>query len=167
MEGACFGLSTLPYFWMELMTVFIKKWRKMGRMAFVYLDDILLLARSKTLALKQTALLVQDLVDSGMEINSKKSQLEQSQQLEHLGFHLDLEQGLLQVPTHKLKSVRKELGKFVTQQMMTCRKAAAILGQLRSFLTEFPVLRAFSDMLVKFTDHQRKVGWDQKVCIPT
>jgi hypothetical protein len=166
MEGACFGLSTLPYLWMEVMTVFLKKWRKMGFLVFIYLDDILLLAKSKTLAQKQTTLLVKDLVESGMELNLKKSQLEPSQQLEHLGFQLDLEQGLLQVPTPKLKSVRKELGKFVVQEMMTCRKAAAILGQLRSFLTALPVLRAFSDMLVKFTDRHRNVGWDQKVVIP-
>jgi hypothetical protein len=148
------------------MSVFIKRWRKLGLLVFVYLDDILLLAKSKTLAEKHTAILLQDLIDSGMEVNSKKSQLEPSQLLEHLGFHLDLEQGLLQVPNQKLKSVRKELGKFIVKNTMSCRKAAAILGQLRSFLTALPVLRAFSDLLVQFTDQQRKVGWDQDVVIP-
>ena len=166
MEGACFGLSTLPFLWMEVMSVFLKKWRKMGLLVFIYLDDILLLTRSKSLAEKQTTILVNDLVDSGMEVNLKKSQLNPTQKLEHLGFQLDLEQGLLQVPTQKLKSVRKELGKFVVQDRMTCRKAAAILGQLRSFLTALPVLRAFSDMLVKFTDQHRKGGWDQNLAIP-
>jgi hypothetical protein len=123
MEGACFGLSTLPYLWMEVMTVFVKKWRKMGMLVFVYLDDILLVARSKTLAQQQTNQFVQDLVDSGMEINTKKSQLTPCQLLEHLGFQVDLKQGLLQVPNQKLRSVKKELGKFVVQKVMTCRKA--------------------------------------------
>ena len=166
MEGACFGLSTLPYLWMEVMQVFLKKWRKQGMLVFIYLDDILLLARSEVLVRKQTAILMQDLKSSGMMINHKKSQTQPSQQVEHLGFQIDLNKGVLQVPTPKLKTVRKELGKFLTQNEMTCRKAAAILGQLRSFLTALPCLRAFSDQLVKLTEKQTVSGWDQKIKIP-
>jgi hypothetical protein len=162
MEGACFGLSTLPYLWMEVMNVFLKKWRKQGLRVFVYLDDILLVSRSKTLAEKQTSILMKDLEESGMTINFKKSTIVPSQQVEHLGFYLDLEQGLLKVPTAKLKSVRKELGKFLTQKEMSCRKAAAILGQIRSFLTALPCLRAFTDLLVKFSDQHKNWGWDKK-----
>ena len=166
MEGACFGLSTLPYLWMQVMSVFLKKWRRQGMLVFVYLDDILLLAKSAILAKKQTEVLLEDLKNSGMMINEKKSQTEPSQQVEHLGFQLDLKKGVLQVPTPKLKTVRKELGKFITQPTMTCRKAAAILGQLRSFLTALPILRAFSDQLVHFTEHQRSFGWDRKLPVP-
>ena len=135
-------------------------------LVFVYLDDILLLAKSKTLAQKQTETMLRDLTESGMMINAKKSQTEPTQQVEHLGFQLDLKKGVLQVPTQKLKAVRKELGKFLIQQEMSCRKAAAILGQLRSFLTALPCLRAFSDHLVKFTENQRWSRWDQKHVIP-
>jgi hypothetical protein len=73
---------------------------------------------------------------------------------------------LLQVPSAKLKAVRKELGKFVVQKQMTCRKAAAILGQLRSFLTALPCLRAFSDHLLQFSNLHRQKGWDAQVPIP-
>ena len=166
MEGACFGLSTLPYLWMQLMHVFLKKWRRQGLLVFVYLDDILLLARSAPLAQKQSDIMVQDLTEAGMVINFKKSHLQAVQKVEHLGFTLDLQRGLLMVPNQKLKSVRKELGKFLVQKEMSCRKAAAILGQLRSFLTALPCLRAFSDLLVKFTDRQKFLGWDRKVQIP-
>jgi len=69
MEGACFGLSTLPYLWMEVMNVFLKKWRKQGLRVFIYLDDILLLAKSKSLAEKHTAILLEDLQNSGMTIH--------------------------------------------------------------------------------------------------
>ena len=43
-----------------------------------------------------------DLANSGMVVNHKKSQLTPSQTLEHLGFVVDLKQGLLQVPQQKL-----------------------------------------------------------------
>lgn len=54
MEGACFGLSTLPYLWMQVMHVFLKKWRKQGMLVFIYLDDILLLGKSKKLVQTHT-----------------------------------------------------------------------------------------------------------------
>lgn len=102
-----------------------------------------------------------------MSINHKKSNLQPSQSVHHLGLQVDLERGLLQVPTAKLKSVRKELGKFLTQSTMTCRKAAAILGQVRSFLTALPCLRAFTDLLVQFVDQHSSHGWDTKLPILT
>ena len=152
MEGACFGLSTLPYWWTQVMSVFLKKWRKEGLLVFVYLDDILLLAHSKVLLEKHLHKLLLDLMESGMNINEKKSVLAPSQCVEHLGFTVNLKDGRLEVPTFKLKAVRKELGKFLTHQTMTCRKAAAILGQVRSCLAALPLLRTFTDHLVMFTN---------------
>ncbi len=69
MEGACFRLSTLPYLWMKVMNVFIKRWRKQGMTLFVYLDDILLLAKARNIAEKQTVILLQDIKDSVMMVN--------------------------------------------------------------------------------------------------
>ena len=67
-----------------------------------------------------------DLDSAGMVVNQKKSQLNPTQQVEHLGFSVDLKTGCLQVPQQKLKAVRKELGKLLTHKEMTCRKVAAI-----------------------------------------
>ena len=76
--------------WMEVMGVFTKKWRQQGLLVFVYLDDILLLAKSKTLATQQTEKMLLDLRESGILINTKKSKLLPCQELEHLGFQIDL-----------------------------------------------------------------------------
>jgi hypothetical protein len=103
-----------------------------------------------------------DFQASGMTINYKKSQLVPSQQVTHLGFALDLNKRLLQIPSFNLKSVRKELGKFLTQDEMSCRRAAAILGPVRSFLTALPFLRAFTDLLRAFCDQHFSAGWDVK-----
>jgi hypothetical protein len=107
MEAACFGLSSLPYLWMQVMHVFLKKWRAQGLQVFIYLDDILLLAKSKTLAEKQTSQMVKDLSDRGMMINPKTFNLEPCEELEHLGFLLNLKEGVLQVPTHNRKVSEK------------------------------------------------------------
>jgi hypothetical protein len=69
--------------------------------------------------------MLQDLQDSGMVINLKKSHLEPTQEIEHLGFNLNLKENILQVPCQKLKSVQRELGKILVRKDMSCRNTAA------------------------------------------
>ena len=135
-------------------------------LVFIYLDDILLLNTSKLLAERQTALLLQGLEDSGMTVNFEKSTLVPGQKVNHLGFTINLAEGRLEVPPQKLKSVRKDLGKLLTLRSITCRKVAAILGQVRSLLTALPLLRAFTDQLVQFTNRHSVSGWDTILNIP-
>ena len=111
-------------------------------------------------------IMLKDFSDSGMVINYKKSHLIPTQQVEHLGFTVNLKEGVLQVPREKLKAVQMELGKLLTHSEMSCRKMAAILGATRAFLMAMPFLRAFSDQLVQFVNQQERQGWDRKLKIP-
>ena len=83
-----------------------------------------------------------------------------------MGFTIDFKNACLRVHPEKLKVVRRELGKLVTHQKMTCRRMAAILGTVRSFLYAIPTLRAFTDLMVRFVDLHLQVGWDQPQEIP-
>ena len=152
-QAACFGLSTLPQQWQSVMKVFLKKWRKQGLLTWVYLDDILVVGHSPQAVQKHLQIMLQDLEFSGMVINKKKSQLEPTQKVEHLGFSVDLKNGVLQVPQEKLKAIQKELGKLLTNKEMSCRKMAAILGATRAFLMAMPFLRAFTDQMVQSVNH--------------
>ena len=76
----------------------------------------------------------------------------------HLGFLLNFREGSLQVAPAKLKSVRKELGKFLTNSEISCRKTAAILGTVRSFLLGLPFFKAFKDTMVDFVNQQKNLG---------
>ena len=82
--------------------------------------------------------MVDTLVQSEMKINLKKSILTPSQEVQHLGFTLNFKEGALQVAPGKLKTVKKELGKLITKTEISCRKMAAILGVVRSFLVALP-----------------------------
>ena len=165
-QGACFGLNVLPQLFMMVMKTFQKKWAAKGLLTYIYLDDILLLRTTKNQVQHLLDIMLQDLKDSGMQINFSKSIVHPSQNLPHLGFILDLQRGRLLVPPEKLKMVRKELGKIVTKDTMTVRKMSAILGQIRSFLTALPFLRAFTDHLVLFIKNSTNWGWDHQVQIP-
>ena len=165
-QAACFGLNQLPQLWMSVMKVFQKLWRKRGILCFIYLDDILVVGKT----FHQTQVSIQYVLDTleeaGMVINKGKSVLVPCQSVHHLGFQLDLQGGTLQVPQDKLRSIRKELGKLVTHPLMTCRKMAAILGQVRSFLTAMPFLRAFTDTMLAFVNQHLWEGWDTRLPLP-
>ena len=165
-QSACFGLSTLPQLWMSLMRVLQKEWRKQGIICFTYLDDILIVGTSETSVARSLEFVCNSLQDAGMTINKEKSILTPSQVVKHLGFEVNFEKGVLQVPSEKLKNVRKELGKLVTKENITCRKMAAVLGSVRSFLTALPFLRAFTDQMLAFVRKNSEVGWDSPLEIP-
>ena len=149
------------------MKVPLKRWRAKGYQVWVYLDDILLVACSKKLLQKQLQCLLVDLEDAGLTVNVKKSVLEPTQVVHHLGFILNLQEGTLQIPKEKIRKSKKELGTLIVSQSLTCKKVSSILGTVRSFLTAFPFLRAFSDQLVAFVKQSQVVGWNTPKPIPS
>ena len=165
-QAACFGLNQLPQLWMSVMKVFQKLWRQRGIICFIYLDDILVVGKTFSHTQKSIQFVLQTLEAAGMVVNHGKSTLIPCQAVDHLGFHIDFKSGALQVPKEKLKGVRKELGKLVTHPLLSCRKMAAILGQVRSFLTAMPFLRAFTDSMLAFVNQHLWEGWDRALPIP-
>ena len=165
-QAACFGLSTLPRLWQGVMKTFLKLWRQRGLTVFIYLDDVIIFGKNPLTLKKQLAGALLDLENAGMEVNLKKSTLEPVQEVRHLGFVINLKEGVLAVPPKKLKSIRRELGKLLTHQKMSTRKMAAILGTVRSFLAAMPFLRAFTDSMLAFVDKNQQVGWDKKLVVP-
>jgi hypothetical protein len=150
-----------------VMKTFQTKWRKLGIMVFIYLDDILIIGPNPHHVTKNLAIVLGDLNLSGMVVNTEKSILQPTQNIPHLGFHIDFQKGLLQLRSGKLKNIRKEFGNLLTHSQMSCRKMAAILGQIRAFLTVMPFLRAFTDQLLNFVNLHQKMGWDVAQKIPT
>ena len=165
-RSACFGLHYIPYLWTHVMKTFFRKWRRVGIVAFIYLDDIIILGATKRLLLSQRRTVVQDITNSGLTIKAPKSLLEPVQSFDALGLSVDLANGFLSVPTYKRKGYRKEAGKILTKTCMSPRKMAAILGRFRSLVPALPSFRAFTDGMVRFVALHRRVGWDCQCLIP-
>jgi hypothetical protein len=165
-QASCFGLSILPQLFMSLMKPLEKIWRKKGYNIFVYLDDILLIAPSPEKLKRQLQMVLDTLNQAGFIINKEKSILEPQQKILHLGFILDFQQGVLCPQPEKLKSLRRDLGKVLCRPSMSCRKMAAILGQVRACLPAVTCLRAFTDTLVQFVNQHTAQGWDTILMIP-
>eukprot|EP00667_Euglena_gracilis_P006679 EG_transcript_6737 len=161
-QTGCFGLNVMPQIFMSVMKTFEKLWRKRGIQVFIYLDDILLEAPTQNILQNHLNRVVKDLLNSGFKINVKKSTLQPTQVVTHLGFQLNFQGGKLQVPPQKVKTIKKELGKIVKKDYMSKRQLAAIFGQIRCNLMALPFLRAFTDTLANFLVAKSTAPWDSK-----
>ncbi len=104
------------------MKVFLQKRRGAGIRVFIYLDGILLLGDSKKQVEKDLKTLLQDLVDSGMVINKKKTFGVPNQNLCHLGFQLNLKEGHIGVTPREIKDNKKGTGKISVQNKYELQK---------------------------------------------
>jgi hypothetical protein len=115
---------------------------------------------------KHLKIVVQELIESGFKINLKKSQLQTSEIVNHMGFTLNSQEGKLEITAETIKSVRKNLGKFLTKSMISKRQAAAILGQIRANLLSLPFSGAFTTLLVSFLASKNSAPWGSKHPVP-
>ena len=106
-NAAAFGLIPLPQLWMQVMKVFQKIWRQKGILCFVYLDDILVVNTTPQGVQKYLTFMLSTLDKARMMVNTEKSVIIPSQEVEHLGFTLNLKEGVLEVPKTKIRTVRK------------------------------------------------------------
>ena len=62
-RSACFGLHYLPFLWTQVMKTFTRRWRALGIVCFIYLDDILIFGPSKAYFNKMRPVILKDLQD--------------------------------------------------------------------------------------------------------
>lgn len=89
--------------------------RNLGLRTIKYTDDILILAKSETLAKQHTARLVYLLENLGFVISYPKSQLIPSQELEFLGFVIHSNTMELKLPGENIKKIQAETRRSANQ----------------------------------------------------
>ena len=87
--GIRFGLAPAPRLAMKLLAPLMRYLRRLGLRASVYIDDIIILARSRVQSLKHTELAVDFIHRLGFGIHSGKLQKEPRQSVEFLGFQVN------------------------------------------------------------------------------
>ena len=125
-----FGLSSAPWVFTKITRPIMTVLRSMGLRTITYIDDILILAESETQAREHTAALIILLENLGLVINHSKSQTTPSQVTEFLEFSIDSWSMELKLPGDKIKKLRGEARRLLSQ---TCNNALAlstILGKL-------------------------------------
>lgn len=82
--------------------------RKMGIRLIIYLDDMLIMAASRALAIEHTTIAVNLLSSLGFVLKEGKSVLAPTQELEFLGFLVNSVKMSLYLPRDKVKSIKRE-----------------------------------------------------------
>ena len=75
---------------------------------------ILVVGSSQIAVKKSLETMLKDLKDAGLVVNWEKSHTTPTHKIEHLGFEIDFSQGVLLIPSEKVKFIRKQLGKLLT-----------------------------------------------------
>lgn len=133
-EFAClpFGLSSAPRVFTKLMKPVVAQLRKQGIRLIIYLDDILIMAETETLANQHAQTTCNLLEALGFVINYQKSNLIPSKKMEFLGFLVDSQALTLALPRDKIRRVKKECQNLLDLQVVTVRELAKVLGHLTS-----------------------------------
>ena len=134
LEFAClpFGLASAPRVFTKLLKPVLSFLRQRGIRLIAYLDDFLIMAESKQLALQHAATTLNILEGLGFVINYQKSLLIPSQQIEFLGYIVNSVSMSLSLPKDKLKKVQNHCQKLLHNPLTTVRELSKVLGLLSS-----------------------------------
>ncbi|XP_066305375.1 uncharacterized protein [Branchiostoma lanceolatum] len=127
-----FGLTTAPRVFTKVLRPVVAILRKQGLLIVIYLDDLIILARSPEQCLAHIAV-ARDLLETlGFVLNLEKSRLVPSQVVTFLGFILDSQSMTLSLPEAKVVKVEEECQHCLSLRTMSARHLASVIGLLES-----------------------------------
>ncbi|KAJ1195307.1 hypothetical protein NDU88_004588 [Pleurodeles waltl] len=124
--------NSAPWCFTKLLRPVVQYLRERGVRLIIYLDDILIMAQEKDLVLIHLNWTIKLLQDLGFVLNSEKSSLIPSQNMEFLGFQIDSLTSLLILPVSKRNLIKKELRRALASPTISLRTLARLVGLLAS-----------------------------------
>ena len=131
--GMPFGLAPAPRIATKFLQPVIKYLRRRGVRCTVYIDDIIILARSRVQSLKHTQLAVDLLHSLGFGIHPDKLQGVPRQSVEFLGFQVNSVKMQFRVPQNKIRDLRRQIHLTLLQSQkgqLTVRRFASLIGKI-------------------------------------
>ncbi len=125
-----FGLSSAPWTFTKVTRPLIATLRSLGMRIIIYIDDILIMAETQSLAKEHTAGLIFLLENLGFIVNHPKSILNPMQTIEYLGFEIKSPTMEMRLPGEKIKHIRQETTKLLQSENPSTRELSRLLGKL-------------------------------------
>ena len=122
-----FGLAKAPRVFTKVLKPVLSHLRAKGIRMIAYLDDILLIGKTKEeteRAFRTTVTLLEEL---GFVVNSQKSLSRATQVIEFLGFVVDSRSMQFRLPHNKVKAIKKSCKQMLQVQTQTVRQLAHLL----------------------------------------
>ena len=125
-----FGLNSAPHTFTKLMKPVVAVIRRLAVRLILYLDDMLIAARTTEEVRRHLATALELLVALGFIINIKKSVFKLTQNLEFLGFQLNSLSMTISLPKDKLHAIRKAARRLQERKKCSVRDLAHLLGMM-------------------------------------
>ena len=162
--GLPMGLSVSPAAFTKLMKLPLTLLREQGTTVTAYLDDWLIVAKTKEEAAVHTKRVIKILQEFGFCIHMKKSELEPEQKRKFLGMDLDTTTMTVSVPTSKLQTILKILvltqRKIQHKENTTARELASLVGKINALSPAIQEVRLHKAQLNRVkTQAVHRQGW--------
>lgn len=125
-----FGLSLAPFLYTKLTKPVVAKLRVQGILVSLYLDDTLIIGRTYAECVQNVRIAIYLLTRLGLTINVEKSQLQPSQLVKYLGFHINSQKMQLSLPSDKTEAIINKCKQAQACKTMTIQKLAELVGSL-------------------------------------
>lgn len=127
-----FGLSTAPYVFCKIFKPVMHFLRSQGFLSINYLDDFLLISKTKIDNFKNLSVTCNLLLSLGFIINFEKSNIVPSQSCKFLGFNIDSQRFEIKLPTEKMKKSLLHIAYIKESKRFKIREFAKLIGYLIS-----------------------------------
>ena len=130
-----FGLAPAPRLATKILQPVIRHLRSMGVRLVVYIDDVLVLARSQEECLRHTQLLVDTLHHFGFGVHPDKIQAVPTRSIEFLGIQVNSALMQFRVPRHKIRDLRREISAVRSKHEtgeLTLRLYSSLIGKFNA-----------------------------------
>ncbi|KAG0755157.1 hypothetical protein G6F24_012020 [Rhizopus arrhizus] len=159
-----FGLASSPYVFTKVCRPILHYFRSQGYRISAYLDDWILAANSKQLAIQQAQAVLALLQQLGWIVNYKKSVLTPTQQLEHLGFLLNTRTMMASLPLKKLRDIRRSIKQILDKpSRQTPRTVHSLTMRIQAATFAIFPARLYTRHLLYFKNQVVKsdTDWDR------
>ena len=133
-----FGLSSAPWVFTKTTRPIVATLRSIGLRMIIYIDDMLIMAPSPTVAREHTAGLIFLLENLGFIINHPKSVLTPTQEILFLGFTISSTTMEIRLPGDKIKQIRQDARKLLDTQYPQALALSRLLGKLNHAAQAIP-----------------------------
>ena len=138
-----FGLSTAPFVFTMVTKPIVAFLRSRGIRVLFYLDDILVIGKTKEECEKNLKVVLDLLQSLGFLINWKKSNLVPSQRFLFLGLLWDSTLGQICLPQNKLLNLQR-LARSMAKIPPTCHGLQVLLGHMTASIPAVPLIRLYA-----------------------
>jgi hypothetical protein len=168
-----FGSSSSPLVFTKMVRPAIQHLRTLGIRILAYMDDILIIGRTKEETELHTRMALDLLLELGWKIRLDKSELEPAQNREFLGMLLDTTSKvpMIRVPYKKKRKIRREVKRLLAAMEkgpVKKRRVAQVAGLCNSISRAVAPTKALTRGLMRAigNHNQSRKDWDKEIFLP-